>query len=150
MDPTTLAVLSIFGGAALTAVAGFVGAWLQGRREHSRWLREQRYEAFTRFMAYQHRVDVIKNKSDRLDAQMASAISDAKRDLLRADTQVLRSELSELEATIPDAVTAMYLLGSRDVEAKGRAYMQGRLDGDDRAAEAAFLEAMRAALGVKG
>lgn len=149
MDPTALAVLSIFGGAALTAAAGFVGAWLQGRREHSRWLLEQRYEAFSRFMAYQHRIDVIKNKSKRLDAQMASATTDVKRDLLRADMEAHRSTLGELEAAIPDAVTAIYLLGSRDVEAKGRAYLQGRLDGDYRAAEAAFLGAMRAALGVK-
>lgn len=44
MDPTLLAVLSIFGGAALTAGAGFVGTRVQSRREHDRWLREQRHE----------------------------------------------------------------------------------------------------------
>jgi hypothetical protein len=149
MDSALLAVLSIFGGAALTAGAGFIGAWLQSRREHSRWLREQRYEAFSRFMGYQHRIDVIKNKSDRLDAQMASASTDAKRDLLLADLEAHRSALGELEAAIPDAVTAIYILGSLDVQAKGKTYMQGRLDGDYSAAETAFLKAMRASLGVK-
>lgn len=45
LDPTLLALLSIFGGAALTVAAGFVGAWIQGRREHTKWLRDQRYLA---------------------------------------------------------------------------------------------------------
>lgn len=100
-------------------------------------------------MAYQHRIDVIKNTSDRLDAQMKSAATDAQRDRLRAELEDHRSVLGELEAAIPDAVTAIYILGSHDIEAKGRAYMQGRLDGDYRAAQAEFLEAMRASLGVK-
>lgn len=42
IDPTLLALLSIFGGATLTVIAGFFGAWIQSRREHSKWLREQR------------------------------------------------------------------------------------------------------------
>jgi len=46
LDPTALALLSIFGGVAVTVVAGFIGAWIQGRREHSRWVRSQRYIAY--------------------------------------------------------------------------------------------------------
>lgn len=46
IDPTLLAILSIFGGAALTVLAGIVGAFIQARREHRTWLREKRYDAF--------------------------------------------------------------------------------------------------------
>lgn len=46
IDPTALALLSIFGGVILTVIAGFIGAWIQGRREHAKWLRDQRMAAF--------------------------------------------------------------------------------------------------------
>jgi len=46
-DSASIVLLSIFGGAALTALAGLFGAWLQGRREHKKWVRERRFEAFT-------------------------------------------------------------------------------------------------------
>lgn len=50
IDPTILALLSIFGGALLTAVAGLVGALIQGRREHQRWVRERRYDAYLAYL----------------------------------------------------------------------------------------------------
>ncbi len=46
MDPLALALLSIFGGAALTAGAGFLGAWIQSRRETARWWRDERLSAY--------------------------------------------------------------------------------------------------------
>lgn len=48
IDPTALAILSIFGGAALTAFAGLIGASINARREHSRWVREQRISVYER------------------------------------------------------------------------------------------------------
>ena len=45
IDPTVLAILAIFGGAALAGAATLLGAAIQARREHRRWLREKRYEA---------------------------------------------------------------------------------------------------------
>jgi hypothetical protein len=48
MDPTLLAVLSIFGGVAVTAGAGLFGAWIQSRREHRKWLRERRIHTYDR------------------------------------------------------------------------------------------------------
>lgn len=44
-------LLTALGGAAVTAAAGVLGAWVQGRREHKRWVRERRYEAYVRFLA---------------------------------------------------------------------------------------------------
>lgn len=36
IDPTVLAILSIFGGAALTALAGLIGAGINASRERNR------------------------------------------------------------------------------------------------------------------
>lgn len=51
LDPTILALLSIFGGVLLTIIAGGVGALIQHRREHSKWLRDQRLRTYTEFLA---------------------------------------------------------------------------------------------------
>lgn len=51
LDPTLLALLSIFGGVALTIIAGAIGALIQHRREHSKWLRDQRLRVYTEFLA---------------------------------------------------------------------------------------------------
>ncbi|EAR24279.1 hypothetical protein A20C1_00290 [marine actinobacterium PHSC20C1] len=47
--PTLL--LTALGGAIVAALAGIVGASIQGRREHSKWVREQRFTAYTAFAA---------------------------------------------------------------------------------------------------
>lgn len=60
MDPTALALLSIFGGAALTAIAGLIGAVVQARREHNRWVRERRYEAFVKVQTLMEELEAIK------------------------------------------------------------------------------------------
>jgi hypothetical protein len=67
MDPTLLAILSIFGGAALTAAAGFVGAAIQARREHMRWLREQRFVAYRDTLAQTRRVAQLEADLDNLE-----------------------------------------------------------------------------------
>jgi hypothetical protein len=51
IDPTVLALLSIFGGVILTIIAGALGALIQHQREHSKWLRDQRLRVYTEFLA---------------------------------------------------------------------------------------------------
>lgn len=58
IDPTFLAILGIFGGAALAAIAGLIGAAIQGRREHSKWVRERRFDAYSRFYKLVRRYSV--------------------------------------------------------------------------------------------
>jgi hypothetical protein len=41
VDPLVLLVTA-FGGAIVAVVGGLIGAWLQGRREHRKWIRERR------------------------------------------------------------------------------------------------------------
>lgn len=148
MDPTLLAILSIFGGASLTAGAGFFGAWLQSRREHARWLREQRYEAYARLIAHQLHFDVLNVKVDRLGAQLDTA-SPEQLTVILQDRESLAALIDEQASAAPEAVTAVYLLGSIEVKELAAAYLQGRADGEYRAAEAAFLSAMRRSIGVK-
>jgi predicted benzoate:H+ symporter BenE len=50
IDVPTL-LLTALGGAVVAALAGIIGAIIQGRREHSKWVREQRYTAYTAFAA---------------------------------------------------------------------------------------------------
>lgn len=46
IDPLLSLLIGALGAAALTVAGGFVGAWLQSRREHARWIREQRLAAY--------------------------------------------------------------------------------------------------------
>lgn len=48
-DPLLLALLPL-AGVAVTVLAGLFGAWIQGRREHSRWIQETRYHAYVTFL----------------------------------------------------------------------------------------------------
>lgn len=46
IDPLLSLLVGALGAATLTVVGGFVGAWVQSRREHSRWIREERLVAY--------------------------------------------------------------------------------------------------------
>lgn len=54
IDPWTTLLLGALGAAAL----GLFGAWIQSRREHSKWIREQRFSAYMALLAEIER-DVI-------------------------------------------------------------------------------------------
>lgn len=72
IDPTALSLLSIFGGAAITVGAGFLGAWIQGRREHKRWLRDQRFDLYSRAAGVLY--ELSQAPSDRELVDRAAAI----------------------------------------------------------------------------
>jgi hypothetical protein len=44
-------VLGVFGASALTLVGTFIGSALQNRRDHVRWVRENRLDAYRDFLA---------------------------------------------------------------------------------------------------
>ena len=50
VDPVLALVVGAFGAALLTAVAGAIGALVQGKREHARWVREQRFDAYRAYL----------------------------------------------------------------------------------------------------
>lgn len=51
IDPLVALLVGAFGAAALTVGGGFLGAFLQHRREHERWIREQRFDAYRDFLS---------------------------------------------------------------------------------------------------
>ncbi|MFF2487236.1 hypothetical protein ACFVSU_12595 [Microbacterium sp. NPDC058062] len=51
IDPTALALLSIFGGVVLTIIAGGIGALIQHRRENTKWLRDNRLRVYSGFLS---------------------------------------------------------------------------------------------------
>lgn len=94
LDPTILALLSIFGGVLLTIIAGGIGALIQHRREHSKWLRDQRLRVYTEHMA-------------------------ATADYLRAAKNGDVSEVSTVSSASIRALTALQLVGPQDVYQAG-------------------------------
>lgn len=46
LDPWLTLLIGALGAAALSIPAGFLGAWIASRREHEKWIREQRLDAY--------------------------------------------------------------------------------------------------------
>ena len=63
-------LVPLFVGAALTVVGGLVGATVQHRREHERWVRERRYEAYVAFASW---AEVSKRIADQYIARATDA-----------------------------------------------------------------------------
>ncbi len=69
-------LLAGIGGALIGLMGVAIGAWLQSRREHQRWLRDQKLRAAIDFIAgtgdlYQRRRQLLSDGSSRIDAQAA-------------------------------------------------------------------------------
>lgn len=67
LDPTLLAVLSIFGGAALTALAGFIGSSVQSNREQKHWVRGERLKVYQQ--VHQLVEEMRYNEQDRVSSE---------------------------------------------------------------------------------
>lgn len=139
LDPTLLAILSIFGGAALTVIAGFFGAWIQSRREHSRWIRERRLEAFTALVTMHNEYE---------SAEIASTYA-------QGNPAALASYVAQLEAIregFPRAITPLAILGPPSVSDAADEYTAASNAKDRdamRVADAKMVAAMRKALGIR-
>lgn len=75
LDPTLLALLSIFGGVALTIIAGAIGALIQHRREHTKWLRDQRLRVYSDHLAATDDFLRAAQNGDPAEAQVVAAAS---------------------------------------------------------------------------
>ena len=169
LDPTLLALLSIFGGAALTVAAGFIGAWIQSRREHDKWLREQRYQAYLDYLKKKDKYDreaarinhvrqVFDSATSGLspafanEDQLLEAIADLADigegvDHVRERLRAQQAEFDVLYAELYEAIAAFSLLGPRSVIDAARALT--RAEPGERGPQLNDLEsAMRAALSI--
>ncbi|WP_404435228.1 hypothetical protein LG322_08700 [Microbacterium aerolatum] len=137
MDPTLLAVLSIFGGVAVTAAAGLLGAWIQGRREHKKWLRERRFEAYTRsytllqnWRALKADTDVMIAESKRVEHSTDPA-DVATRKRVNAELQGVKDRMAVVFADVTECESEMQLLGPASVQHAINALTMGVVQGVD-------------------
>ncbi|WP_431798351.1 hypothetical protein [Microbacterium kunmingense] len=143
LDPTFQVLLTIFGGALVAAIAGFVGAGIQARREHRRWQRERRYEAFVAAYALTKAFDLNFSKQMKIaDAEPEMGVDDPR-------IQALLTEADALYGTVADRVAPLIILGP-DRVAKSYLKMHAAYEAQDMdalgRAEAEFQSNARKAL----
>lgn len=149
LDPTLQALLAIFGGALIAALAGLAGAAIQGRREHKRWLRERRYEAFVRAYALIKGFDLNTSKQKKIAARLLSASETDGRE--EEDLKTLQDEADALFGTVTTELAPILVLGPASVAQRAiemqLAYEAGDSDAQQRA-ESSFILASQKALAV--
>jgi hypothetical protein len=96
-------LFSLLVGALGAAILGLVGAWIQSRREHQKWLRERRYEAYKAFMIDMDAFGELAQTTPSL----ANALSNAKRANL-------------LQRRFAESFEAVSLLGPKSVNTAGQ------------------------------
>lgn len=141
MDPTLLAILSIFGGAVVAGFFGFFGAWVQGRREHTRWIREQRLDAYLKLVA-------LHNEITSAEIARAALRPDSK----AGSNEYVNNLLVGLSERFPAAVAPLAILGPGPVNEAAEAVMGAFNEGDlpaCRAAEQTLTGEMRKALRIR-
>jgi hypothetical protein len=72
VDPVVALVVGAFGASLI----GLFGAWIQSRREHSKWLREKRYEAHLAFLVLvdRHTTNAKLGHGPQNDSEIAVAL----------------------------------------------------------------------------
>lgn len=139
---TADALLSVLVGALGASLLGLLGAWIQSRREHVRWVREQRFAAYNGLMKLAERVRSRDPSDAAEDAEYLE-------NLFRAlGTLRLVGPGAVLEAarTFGEAASAYEQLPASDdpeTEAR-RAELVGRIS----TARKALVELMRKELGM--
>ncbi|TFB76748.1 hypothetical protein E3O21_10085 [Cryobacterium flavum] len=113
--PTSL--VSALIGALVVALAGLLGAFIQGRREHSKWVREQRYTAYTAYAAaVNHLRDAMEAGQTPPDPAVVHAAIQALYILgprSMKDAAVRLTEAALTDTGYPDALNSYYLEANR-------------------------------------
>ncbi len=108
MDPLALSLLSIFGGVALTGLIGFIASAVERGREHDKWVREQRYEAYRALLVVHMQISqatVVRNRADESGKSHERAVA----------------AWSEVFAALPSVLGPMMLVGPERVSAAAKA-----------------------------
>ena len=165
VDPLFLALVSMLGGLAVTVIAAFVGAWIQSRREHAKWLREKRYDAYAEFSEYLHRNKVVLRESNALltkakslEVELDDSSTEEGRSTILAElgqnAEQVKTLQSALEASREESyspVAAVMILGPDYVRRAAQVVIRVPV-GDKKArtrADNGLDQAMRRALGIK-
>ena len=154
LDPTIQVLLTVFGAALVTALAGFAGAWLQGRREHARWVRERRYEAYVSAMQVSERWRHLRETGNATLATVNSTDASAEERALAHSRLGKHIDAAErLRAEVSDAAAPLELLGPSSVVDAFNA-MTDAFGSDDEETSTttseAFIATMRKTLSIPG
>ena len=160
------ALVPVVVGGLLALVGGLIGAWVQGRREHSRWVREQRFEAYQRALRFIERMrglgyDPVDDVIEELIAEDMPEAPEAEKDEMR---ERMRHRLGEddrrgdkframraLDAEHVEVTTLLALVGPSDVAVRLSETLAAiTSDDEDRyyAASESLLGAMWKPLGI--
>lgn len=77
IDPLFSLLVGALGAGSLTVSGALLGAWLQARREHGRWVRERRFEAYLEFLRIVERHPKLSIPAAEFDAYLNEVV-DAK------------------------------------------------------------------------
>jgi hypothetical protein len=122
--PTLLAGAAA--GAIITSLVTLLAGALEARREHRRWLREKRLDAYLRAFALTKGFDLNSSKTEKVVASLiADAVAEDPKDAdakatferLRQDPdyRALGEQASDLQATAARELAAVVLLGPEEV-----------------------------------
>lgn len=85
------ALVPVVVGGLLALIGGLLGAWVQGRREHSRWVREQRFEAYQRALRFIERMRAL--DYDPVDDVIEELIAEDMPDAPEAEKDEMRERM---------------------------------------------------------
>lgn len=128
IDPWLTLIVGACGAAALTVAGGLIGAWIQSIREHRKWLRERRHEAYLDFMVVMSKISALAKIDGTPEnaAQLAAKLAALSDDLIRAGDAVSILGPRAVNAAGQDWVgAATASIGDRS-EAKSNAVSRGR------------------------
>lgn len=139
MESTILALVPVAVGGFIAFLGGLVGAQVQAQREHRRWMRERRFEAYVDLVALLSR----HLSRDLVDRRLASVGLEKSAEL--------STVIASLTNEVPNVISKVDLLGPANVIAAKNAWLRVSNTGsdDERAkATSAFLAVARAVLEI--
>ena len=138
---TADALLSVLVGALGASLLGLLGAWIQSRREHTRWVREQRFAAYNGLMKLAERITPREPTDSPDDAEFFAELFQA------LGTLRLVGPAAVLEAAraFGEAASTYWNLDPSEDSETGRAELVARIS----TARKALVELMRKELGMQ-
>lgn len=100
IDPLFALLVGAFGAASLTVVGGLIGVWIQSVRDHRRWLRERRFEAYLDFIIDMSKLSDL--ATTKVDARNAASVKQK----LEAWSEQIRRSSEAVSVLGPIAVNA--------------------------------------------
>jgi hypothetical protein len=123
MDDLTKIVLTAFGTLVVGLIAALVGAWIQLRREHSKWIREERMATYIGLLQEMEKVKIMGGATiEKIAAhpkrgQMFDAVLDAEARLALVGPDklvVLAMAMHEAMVSTSESATKQYYAARAD------------------------------------